>query len=46
VSDGTGEKVIRFLPEGKAEFDVQHLEITATGPDQEERCRARLGGAS
>lgn len=45
VSDGTGEKVIRFLPEGKAEFDVQHLEVTATGPEQEERCRARLGGA-
>ena len=44
VSDGSGEKVIRFLPEGKAEFDVQHLEVTAAGPEQEARCRRRLGG--
>jgi predicted metalloprotease with PDZ domain len=46
VSDETGEKVIRFLPEGKGEFEVQHLEITAAGPEQESRCRARLGGGA
>jgi predicted metalloprotease with PDZ domain len=45
VSDGTDEKVIRFLPEGKAEFEVQHLELTAAGPEQKARCRTRLGGA-
>lgn len=44
VSDGTAEKVIRFLPEGKGEFEVQRLEITASGPDQEALCKARLGG--
>jgi predicted metalloprotease with PDZ domain len=44
VSDPAGEKVIRFLPEGKGEFEVQHLEITAAGPEREAMCRARLGG--
>jgi predicted metalloprotease with PDZ domain len=46
VSDGTDEKVIRFRPEGKGEFEVQHLEITAAGPEQEARCKARLGGGT
>ncbi len=45
VTDGAGEKVIRFLPEGKAEFEVQRLELTAAGPEREALCRARLGGA-
>ncbi|MEA3064126.1 MAG: hypothetical protein QOJ27_561 [Sphingomonadales bacterium] len=45
VSDEAGERVIRFLPEGKAEFEVQRLEVTAAGAEQEARCRARLGGA-
>lgn len=44
VSDGTAERVIRFLPEGKAEFEVQRLEVIAAGPEQEALCRARLGG--
>jgi predicted metalloprotease with PDZ domain len=46
VSDSQGEKVIRFLPEGKAEFDVQRLEVTAAGPEGEAVCRTRLGGAA
>ncbi|HEX8622051.1 MAG TPA: hypothetical protein VF718_08770 [Allosphingosinicella sp.] len=45
VADGGVERVIRFLPQGKAEFDVQRLEITAAGPEAEALCRARLGGA-
>jgi predicted metalloprotease with PDZ domain len=45
VADGTGEKVIRYLPVGKEEFEVQRLEINATGPEQEALCRTRLGGA-
>ena len=45
VSDETGEKVIRYLPEGTAEFEIQRLELTASGADQEARCKARLGGA-
>jgi predicted metalloprotease with PDZ domain len=45
VSDEAGEKVFRFLPEGKAEFEVQHLELVAT-PEQEAGCRVRLGGAA
>jgi hypothetical protein len=44
VSDGSGEKVLRYLPEGKAEFEIQRLELSA-GAD-EARCKARLGGAS
>jgi predicted metalloprotease with PDZ domain len=44
VADATGEKVISYLPEGKAEFEVQHLEIAAAGPEREALCRARLGG--
>lgn len=46
VSDGSQERVIRFLPEGEAEFEVQHLEVAAAGPGQEARCRTWLGGAS
>jgi predicted metalloprotease with PDZ domain len=44
VSDSAGERVIRFLPEGKGEFEVQRIEITAAGPEQEALCKARLGG--
>ncbi|HLL31144.1 MAG TPA: hypothetical protein VK403_09135 [Allosphingosinicella sp.] len=45
VSDENGERVIGYLPEGKGEYEVQRVALTA-GPDQEERCRTRLGGAS
>ncbi|HEX6376180.1 MAG TPA: hypothetical protein VFZ91_10715 [Allosphingosinicella sp.] len=46
VADGDGERVIRYLPEGKGEFEVQHLELIAAGPEPEARCRERLGGAA
>lgn len=46
VSDESGERILRYLPLGKEEFEVQRLEITAAGPEQESRCRARLGGAA
>ncbi|HEU0135618.1 MAG TPA: hypothetical protein VFR28_12420, partial [Allosphingosinicella sp.] len=45
LADESGEKVIGYLPEGKGEFEVQRVELTA-GPEGEARCRARLGGAS
>lgn len=44
VSGEAGEQVIRYLPEGKAEFDVQRIEVTASGPEAEARCRARIAG--
>jgi predicted metalloprotease with PDZ domain len=46
VSDSGGERVISYRPEGKAEFEIQRLELTASGPEQEAQCRARLGGAA
>ncbi|HYD37101.1 MAG TPA: hypothetical protein VEA60_05775 [Allosphingosinicella sp.] len=44
VADGGAEKLISYLPEGKGEFEAQRLEITASGPEREAFCRARLGG--
>lgn len=46
VADESGERVIRYLPEGKGEFEVQHMELTIAGPEQEARCKTRLGGAA
>jgi predicted metalloprotease with PDZ domain len=46
VTEGGVERVIRYKPEGKAEFDVQRVELTATGGEAEAACKARLGGAS
>lgn len=46
VSDESGEKLIRYLPEGKKEFEVQRVELTADGPEQQAKCRAKLGGPS
>ena len=45
VADATGERVIGYLPEGKGDFEVQRIALTA-GPEREAQCRARLGGAS
>ncbi|MET1112934.1 MAG: hypothetical protein ABWX67_15565, partial [Allosphingosinicella sp.] len=44
VTEGGVERVISYRPEGKAEFDVQHVELTAAGPEAEAACRTRLGG--
>ncbi|HEX2762977.1 MAG TPA: hypothetical protein VHM92_03895 [Allosphingosinicella sp.] len=46
VADEAGERVLRYMPEGKAEFEVQRLVATASGPEDEARCRTRLGGPS
>jgi predicted metalloprotease with PDZ domain len=46
VSDDSGERLVRYMPEGKAEFDVQRVELTAEGPEQQAKCRALLGGPS
>jgi predicted metalloprotease with PDZ domain len=44
VTDDGIEKVISYRPEGKGEFEVQRLELTASGSEREAQCRARLGG--
>ncbi|HEX8572501.1 MAG TPA: hypothetical protein VF759_07110 [Allosphingosinicella sp.] len=44
VADEGGEKVIRFLPEGEAQFEVQRVELIPAGPEREALCKARLGG--
>ncbi len=46
VTEGGTERVISYMPEGKAEFEVQRLELTASVPEAETACAARLGGAS
>ncbi|MEA3000973.1 MAG: hypothetical protein QOK17_2806 [Sphingomonadales bacterium] len=45
IADAGGERVIRYRPEGKDEFVVQRLE-PAAAPEDQARCRARLGGAT
>lgn len=45
VSDEAGEHLIRYLPAGKGEFEVQRVEILASEPEAEARCRTRIGGA-
>lgn len=45
VVDGGRERVLRYRPEGKREFDVQQAVATAAGPAEEARCRRLLGGA-
>jgi predicted metalloprotease with PDZ domain len=45
VLDDTGMHVIRYLPAGKGEHEVQRMVLTAHGPEEEARCTARLGGA-
>ena len=44
LADEAGERVIGYLPEGKGEFEVQRVELTA-GPEREASCKTRLGGA-
>jgi predicted metalloprotease with PDZ domain len=44
LEDGV-ERVISYRPEGKSEFEVQRIELTASGPEAEAACRTRLGGA-
>jgi predicted metalloprotease with PDZ domain len=46
VADAAGERVLRYLPEGKGEHEVQRIELTVDGPEQEARCKARLGGGN
>jgi predicted metalloprotease with PDZ domain len=42
--DEEGVRIVRYLPAGRTEHDVQRLVLTAEGEDQEARCRARLAG--
>ncbi|HEV2748203.1 MAG TPA: hypothetical protein VGW34_13000 [Allosphingosinicella sp.] len=44
VADESGERVVRYLPEGKGEFLVQRMQATVAGAEHEARCKARLGG--
>jgi predicted metalloprotease with PDZ domain len=43
TSDGA-ERVLRYKPEGKTEFEVQRIAVTAATPEQQGACRTRLGG--
>jgi predicted metalloprotease with PDZ domain len=44
VADESGERVLRYLPEGRGEHEVQRVELVAGGPEQEAVCTKRLGG--
>jgi predicted metalloprotease with PDZ domain len=44
VSEDGAERVISYMPQGKGEFEVQRIELTASGPEAEAACKARLGG--
>jgi predicted metalloprotease with PDZ domain len=37
-------RVIRYLPQGKAEHEVQRMELTVQGDEQERRCRDLFSG--
>jgi len=45
VADGGVERVLRYRPEGKRRFEVQQARRLDAGPEQQARCRRRLGGA-
>jgi hypothetical protein len=44
VADESGERLLRYLPEGKAVHEVQRIELIADGAEQEAGCKARLAG--
>jgi predicted metalloprotease with PDZ domain len=44
VVDASGERVIAYLPQAKAEFDVQQAVPTIAGEGAETACRRLLGG--
>jgi predicted metalloprotease with PDZ domain len=46
LADDGGERVIRFLPRGKAEFEVQQLQLTVSDDSQAALCARRLGGGA
>ncbi|HYW15821.1 MAG TPA: hypothetical protein VE891_06675 [Allosphingosinicella sp.] len=46
VADEGVERVISYMPEANTDFEVQRVELTASGPQAEAACRTRLGGAS
>jgi predicted metalloprotease with PDZ domain len=43
VADASGERIIRYMPAGAREFELQRVVLTANGTEQEARCRALLG---
>ena len=45
VMDADGERVLRYLPAGKGEHEVQRMVLTVEGAEQEARCKARLAGS-
>jgi predicted metalloprotease with PDZ domain len=46
ADEAGGERVIRYLPESRNEFQVQRIELAASGAQAEAACRARFGGES
>ena len=45
VMDADGERIIRYLPVGKREHEVQRMVLTVADPEREARCKARLAGS-
>lgn len=45
VSESGEEKVITYLPVGRAEYQVQKIVLNALGEDEARACTKRLGGA-
>jgi predicted metalloprotease with PDZ domain len=44
IAEGAEERVIRYLPVGRTEHQVQRLVLAASGDEQASACKARLGG--
>jgi predicted metalloprotease with PDZ domain len=44
VNDGGVEKVVRYMPQGREQIDVQRMIPTIGGPAAEAACRRLLGG--
>jgi predicted metalloprotease with PDZ domain len=38
VADADGERIVRYLPEGKEEHEVQQMVLTAEAPEEKARC--------
>ena len=38
VADSNGERIVRYLPEGKEEHEVQQMVLTADTPEEKARC--------
>lgn len=46
VADAGGEKLLRYLPEGRNSYTVQQVELADAARADEPRCRTMLGGGA